>query len=117
MDTRQYKAICELPDVMSRGVLEDSAREISLHLGLLLREILEGAPVPKPKLHNGDESTDYFHVDIGLEEAEETASDLLSAETDAVSPEGDTTPEASYIASLVDEWNRYIEFREQTKMG
>jgi len=71
-----------------------------------LRALLAVDPIKKPSKHQGDESTDYFDVRvlppailrmIGLH--------LFTAEADAVSPTGETTPEASRNAGMVDIWS------------
>lgn len=112
MDAEEYKSICNRPDAFERGVLETSERELlSRHSpsALRLQEILRGAPVSKPLLHNADKHTDYFLVKLNLAEAEQIVEYLVDAEADAVGRDGETTLQASRFGSLVDAWARYVD--------
>ena len=71
--------------------------------------ILQAPPVPRPPQHSGGPESDVFRVTLTSGEAHEVCSHLLSSEAAAVSRDGQTTPLASKIASLVDRWSRYAE--------
>jgi len=116
VDVEEYKSICDRPDAFERGVLEASERELlSRHLpsALRLQEILSGAPVLKPLLHNGGKHTDYFLVTLDIAEAEQIVEYLVDAEAEAVGLDGETTPQASHFGSLVDLWTRYVDFCDE----
>jgi len=113
MDVEEYKNICNKPNVFQRGLLEASERELVLrHLpsAYHLQEILIDSPISKPRLHNDRKDADYFLVKLDVAKAEEIVEYLVDAEADAVGREGETTPQASHYASLVDVWMRYIDF-------
>ena len=117
VNVEEYKIICKRPDAFQRSVLEASERELlSRHppSALRLQEILRGAPISKPGLHNNDKDTDYFLVTLNVAEAEQIMEYLIDAETDSVGRFGETTQQSSRFASLVDAWVRYIDFRDET---
>jgi len=119
MDVEEYKSICNQPDVFERGMLENSMQELlSRHLPSALRvqEILKSVPISKPHLHNGNQDTDYFQITLNLSEAEQIVEYLLDAEAESVGSDGQTTPQASRFASLVNAWERYIDFCDQRLM-
>ena len=109
MDTQKYGRLTSSLLFISRPIIEetisilggrcDSARAA---LGILL----EASPLTKPDKHSGDSSTDYFDT-TGLsdEVLEDICDHLFEAEADAVPSSGETTREASRIASLVDLWH------------
>jgi hypothetical protein len=113
MNTEEYKMACNQSNVFPRCLLEDTERElVSRHKpsAIRLQEILKTPPVQKPELHNADKGTDYFLVTLNESEAEQIVEYLVDAEADAVANNGETTPKASRIASLVDAWVNYIDF-------
>ncbi|MCP9494030.1 MAG: hypothetical protein MSG64_06175 [Pyrinomonadaceae bacterium MAG19_C2-C3] len=94
-------------------MLEATEQTLSLRhppSALRLRDVLNGTPILKPKLHEGGEHTDCFLVTSNVVEAEQIVEYLIDAEADAVGLEGETTSEASRFAGLVDAWVRYVDF-------
>jgi hypothetical protein len=111
MDATDYKTRCSQPNVMSRHQIESSAQVLAhshSHLSGQLRALVLSEPICKPELHQGGTHSDYFVVNVSQQFAEDVAEALLDAEADAVSPEGETTAKASFIADLVDAWNQYL---------
>jgi hypothetical protein len=110
MNANEYKTKCQQPHVLRRPTLEATARivaQANTDLAVRLHGIVAGQPIPKPASHTGNAETDFFEVDLSREEAHAVLSILLSAEADAVSPHGETTPQASSLADIVDLWGRY----------
>lgn len=114
MNAEEYKSICKRPDTFQRGIIkatEQAVKERS-DLAVKLREILDGTAIPKPDSHNGSKESDYFPVKLNVEDAEQIQDYLFDAEASAVGLNGKTTPMTSHYASLVDVWQRYIDFCE-----
>jgi len=134
MDAATYNLICEQVDVLSRDVLEETVAEAERYLGLLetspptfesrisivtrreretlvaeLKAILRGQPIPKPSQHQGRPATHHFRVGLSCEQIDEIVGWLSGAEAAAVSSDGETTPVASRLASLVDVWGTVLE--------
>jgi hypothetical protein len=114
MNAEEYKSICKRADALQRGVIEATEQAVKgrSDLALKLREILNGEAIHKPDSHNGKEESDYFLVKLSAEDTEQIQDYLLDAEGNAVGLNGETTPIASHYASLVDVWQRYIDFCE-----
>lgn len=112
MNAKEYQSICKRPDAFQRGIIDatDRALKEKPHLALKLREVLNGTIVPKPDLHDGSKESDYFLIRLNLDEAEQIQDYLFEAEAGAVGLNGETTPTASHFASLVDTWQRYVDF-------
>ncbi len=112
MYPKEYKAICGQPNAFSRFALEETARALAVEQPALSQRLmgeLHQVPVPKPAMHNGGPETDFFQVELTEAELEQIISCMFDCEAAAVSPEGDTTPQASYFAALVDCWSRYAQ--------
>ena len=113
MNVEEYKSISSRPDAFRREVLEATQRALTLRhppSAMRLQDVLSGDPVLKPELHQGDERSDYFIVDLNVSEAEQIMEHLVVAEVESLSADGTTTPEASRFGSLVDAWVKYIDF-------
>jgi hypothetical protein len=113
MNAEEYKAICKRPNALQRGIIEATEQALKgrSHLALKLREILNETAIHKPDSHNGKEQSDYFLVELNAEDAEQNQ-DYLFEEASAVGLNRETTSVASHYASLVDVWQRYIDFCE-----
>ena len=62
MDWACYRRRCEAPQVLSRWLLERTARLVGDPLAQPLREVAAGAPLPKPPDHKGGAATDMFEA-------------------------------------------------------
>ncbi len=114
MDAAEYKRITASPEVFSAADLEATESCLGA-IGSPLSGLIAGVartPIPKPPLHRG--GSDFFRFDLSVELVSELVGQLLDAEAAAVSPEGNTTPEASYRAGLVDRWARYQRWLEES---
>lgn len=111
MTSAQYKAVCARPDVMIRLVVKETARLLSSQPAIQtkLQKILAGEPISKPALHTQEPNSDRFLVDLSKAEADEIVSNLLSIEAEVVTLY--QTP--FFVASYVDAWTRYADFKEQ----
>ena len=91
MDPKTYKAICQRPDVFSRGELRETRgglRAVSRSEVALISAILIGAPIEKPSKHAGGPETDYFKCDLTVEQVDQVVEALFDA--DAAMPGGFT---------------------------
>jgi hypothetical protein len=113
MNAAEYKMACQQPATFSRFIIEETARLLTTDskLKARLEAISTQEPIQKPTLHNGERNADYFPVNLSQAEAAEIIDILLSAEAEAVSPDGETTPYASFIVRLVDVWSAYLDFK------
>jgi hypothetical protein len=114
MEGSEYKQATSRPDSFANAELEATVRCLRT-VSSSLADVVAGAPrtpIAKPPLHRGTADADVFRVDLPLVVVQELVGDLLDAEAAAVSPEGDTTPEAAHRASLVDRWVRYQSWLE-----
>jgi hypothetical protein len=112
MEAREYKALQEHHAVFRRTDLSNTVRWLGdscPDVTRALMNILQAPPVPTPPQHSGSPASDLFRVALTRGEADEVCSHLLSSEAAAVSRDGQTTPLASQIASLLDRWWRYAE--------
>ncbi len=110
MEASEYKLLQEDPRVFRRVELADTCRHLGKKLpsvSFLLARTLNEPPIEKPLLHSGGADSDLFLVQMPLADVREVCGFLLDGEAAAVSSEGETTPLASEIASLVDRWTRY----------
>lgn len=109
MDAQEYGRLTSGPLFVSRPIIEETASILagrSDSAKAALNHLLALSPLNKPDKHLGDSSTDYFDT-TGLSDdvLEDICDHLFEAEADAVPPSGETTREASRIASLVDLWH------------
>lgn len=112
MDTNTYHEISTHPASFSRYELEQTLAALTKAESskiVLVGNILKSKSIEKPTHHEGDEKTDYFLVQVAIEDAEEIVEELGTLESEAVSPEGHTTHQASHYASLLDKWFNYVE--------
>ena len=112
METKKYQTICNNSSSFSRLELEqtlDALEKAKSNIISLVDGVLKSKPIEKPSKHQGGKETDYYHVHIAINDAEVIVEELGTLEAQAVSPEGNTTPEASYYASLLDRWLSYVE--------
>jgi len=107
MEAGEYKKVTASPDVFSGAALEATVRCLRAIGSPFADEVamVKRTPIPNPPLHHG--GYDFFRLGLPLGFVSELIGELLSAEADAVSPEGATTPQASHRADLVDLWGNY----------
>ncbi len=117
MDARSYKGLNIQADVFRRAALEATLDAVAGHdpsLASSLQEVLAKPPVPKPAEHSGGPATNLFQVELTPRQTDAIVDSLGLHEAAAVSPEGETTPKASYYADLLDLW---LQYRSHQKAG
>ncbi len=113
MDVNKYRELCARPDVLRRGELEETVstlRRLRSPDVRLVEEILEQPPIEKPVIHAAGSEADFFFVTLDTDVVESIVDQLLEAEAAAVPNGGETTPEATRFAELVDLWNDCQEY-------
>ena len=109
MDAQKYKRLTSSPIFVSQPIIEETAAILAGRCdsaSVALTGLLGTTPLTKPDKHVSDSSTDYFDTtSLGEEVLEGICDHLFEAEADAVPLSGETTPEASRIAFLVDLWH------------
>jgi hypothetical protein len=115
VEAAEYKALTSRPNAFLRDELDDTVRvltTIDVRLAGLV-DALPRIPIPKPPQHRGGPSTDFLSIDARPSLVAEIVQQLLTAEAEAVSADGESTPEASWRAALVDRWTRYQRWLER----
>ena len=115
MDAGEYKHVTASADVFRVTEL-DATVSVLRAGGSSLAEVLAAAPrteIPRPIHHSDPSQSDFVRVDLPLELVTDVVGELLDAEAAAVSPNGETSSEASRRADLVDRWGRYQRSLEQ----
>jgi hypothetical protein len=110
MDAKEYKIKTTNPCAFSMNVLEETLRVLKAYnseeVSVIEKTLMEGG-IEKPDHHNIKDGYDYYWVKCTEQEAETIASYLFDAEAMAVSPSGETTPDASRYAHLADIWTNF----------
>ena len=109
MNAKKYKRLTSSPIFVSQPIIEETAAILAGRCdsaSVALTGLLGTTPLTKPDKHVCDSSTDYFDAtSLGEEVLEGICDHLFEAEADAVPLSGETIPEASRLASLVDLWH------------
>ena len=119
MDAKEYKNTGSMANVFSAGELEATVNCL-MSTRPKVGEFLQAATwtlVAQPPRHRGGKSTERFRLDLSWDAVSEIVDALFDAEAGAVSPEGETTPEASRLGELVDRWTRYRGQLEELSLG
>ena len=115
MDQNEYKIKINDPCAFRKNVLEDTLIILKVHSApetLIVENTIKSAGIEKPSTHQHPEGYDYYWVKCTAEEADAIASYLFEAEYTAVPDSGETTPEASRYAQLVDVWTNFRDWIE-----
>ncbi len=111
MNTEEYKSLINHKNVLDHTSLNVTLKELAsrqeFELSDKLKKILENNKITKPDLHSKsfDTSTNYYKVDISPVEIEKIIDIFIDLEASQVGENGETTPTASFYASLADKWN------------
>ena len=91
--------------------LEELYAKKNLRLADEIQRILRENTVEKPSLHNKlyEPSTGYYKVDLNADDINEIRDMFLELEVSFVGEDGNTTPTASFYASLADKWFNVVE--------
>jgi hypothetical protein len=112
MNVEEYNRLINENNVLDHTTLNVTLKELvsnqEFELAAEIKRILENNQVPKPLLHPDPytASTTYFQVDISPVDIYKIIDILLELETSFIDENGDTTPTASFYASLVDKWDK-----------
>lgn len=68
MDWNRYKQLCDLPNVFSRWMLEQTGELLEDDLCRSIDRVLAGTPLEKPDDHRGGTVTDMFVLSLEREE-------------------------------------------------
>lgn len=113
MNSAEYKAICTLPNVLSKDVLVDTQGILKsgniIEAYVVARALLEGA-VEFPENHNGDSSATFHKVTCSPEEADNISDYLFEKEAESVPVSGIATSETSRLVTLVNVWHELADY-------
>ena len=108
MDDEEYRRVCAAPDVLQRPDVRATyvrLRDRAPSLAAELERLLQSAPVPKPREHEGGPETDYLWLDVGPDVLEAIQDELHDQESElAQEPTADQRTLA-WVAHLADLWN------------
>ena len=111
MTSEEYKNNINQRDVLDHTTLDVTLKEMAsrqeFDLAGKLKSIMDNNKMPKPELHSKpyDHTTNYYKVDLSDEDIDKIIDIFFDLEASHVSEDGNTTPTASFYASLVDKWN------------
>jgi hypothetical protein len=112
MNAEEYKSLVNQKDVLDHTTLNITLKELvsrqEFELAENLKRILENNKIDKPDLHSKpyDTSSTYYKVDLSSDDIEKIIDIFFDLEAAHVGEDGETTPTASFYASLVDRWNK-----------
>jgi hypothetical protein len=115
MDQNEYKLKINDPCAFRKNILEETLQILKAHFApeaLVIEKSFEVGGIEKPPNHQHPSGYDYYWVKCTSDEADKIASYLFEAEYTAVPDNGETTPEASRYAHLVDIWSNYRDWIE-----
>ena len=111
MNAEEYKNLINEKNVLDHTTLDVTLKEMAsrqeFELAGKLKSIMDNNKIPKPELHSKlyDYKTNYYKVDLSDDDVEKIIDIFFDLEASHVSEDGNTTPTASFYASLVDKWN------------
>lgn len=111
MNAEEYKSLINQKDVLDHTTLNVTLKELAsrqeFDLAADVKRILQNNQIVKPLLHADpyNVSTTYYQVDLSSDNIEKIIDIFFELEAAHVGEDGETTPTASFYASLVDKWN------------
>jgi hypothetical protein len=111
MKNEEYKRLINERDVLDHTTLNVTLKEVvskqEFELANEIQRILKNNKIEKPDLHLRpyDTTTNYYKVDLTSDHIEKIIDIFFELEACHVGENGETTPIASFYASLVDKWN------------
>lgn len=115
MNAEEYRSLINQKNVLDHTTLSVTLNELVLcqefELAAGINRILQNNQIVKPLLHADPYSlsTAYYNVDLSSDDVDKIRDIFFELEANYVGKEGETTPKASFYASLVDKWNRIAE--------
>ncbi len=111
MNAEEYKSLINKKDVLDHTTLNVTLKELvfnkEFELAESLKRILANNRIAKPKEHSHphDTTNSYYQVDLSSDNIELITDHFSDLEVSHLDDSGDTTPTASFYASLFDKWN------------
>jgi hypothetical protein len=111
MNAEEYKNLINKKDVLDYTTLNVTLEELisrqEIELAGAIKRILESNQIAKPQLHSkiDDISTSYHRVTLSYNDIEKIVDIFIELEAIHIGEDGETTPTASFYASLADKWN------------
>lgn len=110
MTREEYKQILMRNDVLDYTTLNITVKELTAKKDFKLAEeiqrILRDNKIKKPAQHEklDEASTNYYKINLSDDNIDEIRDMFLNLEVSFVGEDGDTTPTASFYATLADKW-------------
>ena len=111
MRWEEYKQLCDHPSVLTRWLIEQTARICDPDRSRLLEAILETAPITKPAGHKGGVATDMFSSSLSRENIELIIEQVQRA---VATGERTTGPIERDYTSIEKAWLEYLHWRKDT---
>jgi hypothetical protein len=114
MNAEEYKSLINQKDVFNYTTLNVTIKELVFRqefgIAAKLKRLLENNQIDKPDLHlkRYDTSTTYYKVDLCSDDIDKIIDIFLELEVIHIGENGETTPTASFYASIFDKWNRLV---------
>lgn len=111
MNAEEYKRLIDQKDVLDYTTLNVTLKELvsrqEFDLAGKIKLIIENNKLAKPDLHSKpfETATSYYKVDLSSDDVEKIIDVFFDLEVSHVAENGESTPTASFYASLVDKWN------------
>ena len=115
MNAEEYKNLINQMGVLDHTTLNVTMKELvsrqEFELAGNVKRVLENNKIAKPDLHLKPYaiSTTYYKVDLSSDDIEKIIDIFFDLEASHVGENGETTPTASFYASLLDKWNTLAE--------
>jgi hypothetical protein len=114
MDANEYQLLKSNREILDFATLKETERCLfeagHSQLAQSVAQILVNNKVEKPVYHNKSEEqyTSYYRVDLSSEDIEIIISMFGDKEVSALTANFETTPLASFYASMLNKWNDLI---------
>lgn len=114
MNAEEYKKLIKERNVLNHTTLNVTLKELvsrqEEELIGKIRAILENGKIAKPDLHSSpyDHSTTYYTIDLNPDDIDRIISIFYELEESHMGEDGETTPTASFYASLADKWESLV---------
>lgn len=112
MNAEEYKSLINQKDVLDYTTLNVTLKELvskqEFELAERIKHILQNNQIVKPSFHEAPfaASITYYKVNLSSDEIDKIIDIFFELEAGYVGEDGETTPTASFYASLVDRWNK-----------
>jgi len=111
LDWDRYKQLCDTPNVFSRWMLEQTGELLETDLALLIEQVLQDAPLPKPAEHRGGAATDMFVLTLTREDVSRICGFVTAAAQAGITTTATTGRGLGGFREAWDEYLRALEGR------